>query len=245
MFSSVFNTLKSHTEKLKESFGNNVIITPEHIQSLTTRLKDNVVQTSSSLKNSMTHNLQGFFSSTSTTSSLSSAYASLSTLSDNPSDCDKYNQKKYSSSFKPSEIRALQDEKLYRNERNVSLKWPLLENGNKTWVELVEIPTGTSTSNGIRNIHSKCATNAVNNDNECDSFVKTNSAEDIVISGRNTELGFFSDEEDEDENVTQKFTRITGIGYRASKVKLSNIFFWHYCFYTAYISTNPISHELI
>lgn len=226
MFSSVFNVLKSQTERLKESLNGNT----EETQSFSARLKENLVQKSTTLA----QNLQGLISTAN--SSLSSTYDSLSTRSsENDSlHCDKYLKNERNTSFRNSSRK--QDRRHNGNDKNVTLMWPLLENGNKTWVELVELPTAKSklTSN---NNKSGCGGNAINKD-DCGDLaeLKCVTQDKNVINWKEneSESDFFSDE-DEDENVTQKFTRITGIGYRASKVRafIQNSI-WSKCFKTLF-----------
>lgn len=207
MFSSVFSTIKSQTEKLKESFNKSVIIRPEQIQSFSTRLKDNVVQTSNVLRSSVAQNIQGFISTAN--SSLSSTNDSLSSRPE-MFNCDKNEKNRNNVIYKQTSIVRQNRSKGTKNEI-ASLKWPLLENGNKTWVELVEIPTVKSKAN--HNSPGYSAEN-ISDSASTDSIVEKDTT---VINGN--EVDFFSD--DEDENITQKFTRITGIGYRASKVNPS------------------------
>lgn len=206
MFSSVFSTIKSQTEKLKESLNKSLIISPEQIQSFSTRLKDNVVQTSSVLKSSVAQNIQGFISTAN--SSLSSTHDSLSSRPET-FNCDKNEKNRTNVIFKQTSIVRQNRSKGTKTEK-ASLKWPLLENGNKTWVELVEIPTVKSKEKCNSPCHS------VETISDSASTYSTAEKDTTVINGN--EVDFFSD--DEDENVTQKFTRITGIGYRASKVNL-------------------------
>lgn len=231
MFSSFVSTLKSQTERLKESFNKSAIINPEQIQSLSTRLKANVVQTSSVLKNSVAQNIQGLLSTA--TSSGNNNYddgdgggGGPCRWSSGQINCDSRSSQQSFKNVKNRRFNRDETRVSRRDKQEASSQWPLLENSdNKTWVELVEIPTAKT--------HLLSDTNSNNNSDE---LVSTKSGEtrannNCLITDQNFD-DFFSDEED--ENVTQRFTRIfTGIGYRASKVNtnIRALYFYPNIFY--------------
>jgi len=230
MFSSVFSSLKSQTDRFKESLNS------DQMHKLSSRLKVNVVEKSSLLRDSLTQTFQPYLlnkngkensvnegnservvrKNVSTDNSRgdkfkvqglsdigngdrscspSSSSTSMSTWSSSSSSVPYYAQHRNSNSSYSK--RGNQDDRnSYRSQKNSRsskttsvngsghpLKWPMLQNANKTWISF----DAKNNPYGNRN---RWGHNSVDEKDECDSSDS-------------------SDEEDENEDITGRFERIT------------------------------------